>query len=68
MSILTIDHETYAFVKAESITHYVNLGFDLTAAREMADHELASTFRCMDAIEQAEYQKDHDEDKEGIYR
>jgi hypothetical protein len=45
--------------QAQLITIYLNLGFDLLAARAMAEADLGLA---------AEEQKDHDEDQRGDYR
>lgn len=52
---------------ADQLAIWINLGFDLPAATNMAEwHTIAALGQDKSSV--AEYQKDHDEDEHGDYR
>ena len=68
MSIMSIDAETYRYILGDTRDRYIRNGMTKVEAATKAQELMDSAFVCADAMLNAEFQKDADEDREGTYR
>ena len=61
MSVATVDRDTYDRFYTLQVASYLDQGLDLAAARVMAAEIMSQCFRCDEAVQQHEHQRDRDE-------
>lgn len=64
MSITEVDSSTYARIHAEIVSDYVERGFSLATAREIAADEMRKSFVCLTAAVADETQEDSDDERD----